>query len=267
MQSFTIFVISLPSAIDRRKAIEKQLTSMGVKYEIVPGIFGNDERVIKRYDDKLSIAERGKSLTIGERGCALAHISVYERIIRERIPLALIMEDDMVLPADFMTLVEIEANKVERKWDWLSFDYRYVGWSFLYNWYIATLKTVLNRPTFFFYAVLKFFYITPLSIFEGLRNYFARGFSVGIGARYFYRPLFNAGAYLVTLEGVNKLVPFTNPLRFSADEIPNIARRRINFKFYGYVPLIVKQNTIDFETDAGRTDDNWEEIFNNRRDK
>lgn len=267
MQSFSIFVINLPSATDRRKVMEQQLSSMNVRFEIVPGIFGNDERVVNRYDNKLSITERGKPLTIGERGCALAHALVYERIIKEQIPLALIMEDDMVLPADFMNLVEVEINKSRRQWDWLSFDYRYVGWPFLHNWYIATFKTIRNKPNFLWYALLKFFYITPLSIFEGVRDYFARTFSIGVGAKHFYRPLFNAGAYLLTLEGAKKLLPLTDPLRFSADEIPNIARRRTKFRFCGYVPLIVKQNIVDFETDAGRTDDSWEEIFNNRRDQ
>ena len=261
MQNFPIFVINLPTATERRLAVEKQLNTLGVNYEIVEGVFGNDQRVNERYDDRLAVAERKKSLITGEKGCALAHALVYERMIKENIPLALIMEDDIVLPKNFLQIAEKEISKTERKWEWLSFDYRYVGRIFLYHWLIATIKTIKNKPSFIWYALLKSFYMIPLSIFEGFRNYLASRFFGYSGPKKFYRPLFNAGAYFLTLDGAKKIIPLTQPLRFSADEIPNIGRRRVGLKYYGYVPLMVRQNTVDFGTDAGRTNEEWERFF------
>jgi glycosyl transferase family 25 len=261
MQNFSVFVINLPTATARRLAIEKQLNSFGVDYEIVPGIFGNDDKVVARYDDDMSKKERGKSLIFGEKGCALAHALIYERMVREKIPVALILEDDIVLPKNFFTIITKEVSKTNKKWDWLLFDYRYVGYKFIYHWLVATLKTIYQKPSFVFYAFLKIFYMIPLSIFEGIRNFLATKSTTYSGPKKFYRPLFNAGAYLITLEGAEKLLSYINPLRFSADEIPNVARRRSGFKFYGYVPLVVHQNTVDFATDAGKTDEDWKRYF------
>jgi GR25 family glycosyltransferase involved in LPS biosynthesis len=256
-----IFVISLPTATARQAAIAKQLDALGATYEFVPGIFGTDEQVMRRYDEALTTKERKKPMLIGERGCALAHALVHERIVREEIPVALILEDDIVFSLDFMTVLTAEVNRPDRNWDWLLFDYRYIGWSYLRDWLRATRQTIQARPSFFWYALLKSFYIFPLTLVEGVRDALARRFPYWRGPGRFMRPLFNAGAYLLTLEGAKKLAPLTTPLRFTADELPNIARRRVGLRYFGYVPLIVKQNIVDFETDAGKTNEVWEGIL------
>jgi GR25 family glycosyltransferase involved in LPS biosynthesis len=256
-----IFIISLPTATARQAAIAKQLDALGASYEFVPGIFGTDKLVMDRYDEALAIQERKKPMLIGERGCALAHVLVHERIVREHIPVALILEDDIVFPPDFMTVLEAEVNRPGRDWDWLLFDYRYIGWSYLRDWLRATRETILARPRFFWYALLKSFYIFPLALFEGVRDRVAQRYPSWRGPGRFMRPLFNAGAYLLTEEGARKLAPLSTPLRFTADELPNVARRRAKLRYFGYVPLIVKQNTVDFETDAGKTNEVWERIL------
>lgn len=261
MQSFPIFIINLPTATERRAAVVQQMNKLGLHYEIVEGIFGNDSRVTERYDEKLSIKERGKPLTIGERGCALAHALIYDRMLREHIPVALILEDDIVLADDILLRIESEIKKNNGRWGWLSFDYRYVGLKFLYHWLVATIKTVRQKPTFAFYAFAKMFYIPPLTLFEGFRNWLALTFPVFQGAKGFYRPLFNAGAYLVTQDGARQLSVLNTPLHFTADELPNVARRRSGLRMLGYVPLCVRQNTADFATDAGLTNQEWERIF------
>lgn len=38
--------------------------------------------------------------TTGELGCALSHISLYRKIVEQNIPVALILEDDVVLQAE-----------------------------------------------------------------------------------------------------------------------------------------------------------------------
>lgn len=261
MQSFSIFVINLPTAVERRQAMEAQLKAMHAQFEFVEGVFGNDERVAERYDEARAIREHGKPLVTGEKGCALAHALVYERMVQEKIPTALILEDDMVLPKDFLKVVEREVNRMGRTWDWLSFDYRYVGMRFLYHWFIATLKTIRKRPRFIFYAFLKLFYIPPLCMYEGVRNTVAWKLPPFRGPKRFHRPLYNAGAYLVTLEGARKLIPFTKPIRLAADETQNVASRQTDFRLRGYVPLIVRQDLERFGTDAGRTEEEWEAIF------
>lgn len=259
-QSFSIFIINLPIDVKRREVIEYQLNKMGANYEVVDGIYGDDKRVIERYDESLAIKEHGKPLFFGEKGCALAHALVYERIIRENINYSVILEDDIVLPSNFIEIVEKEINKKNRKWDWLSFDYRYIGFEFLYHWFVATFATIKKRPLFFFYALLKAPYIISLSLFEGFRDSLARKIDSYAGSKRFYRPLYNAGAYILTLEGSKKLMPFVNPIRLSADQVPNTARFKSNFVLFGYVPLLTHQDLAKFGTNAGRSNEDWEKV-------
>ncbi|MFA6608780.1 MAG: glycosyltransferase family 25 protein [Candidatus Paceibacterota bacterium] len=258
--NFQIFVINLPIDIERRKNIEKRLHFLGAKYEIMNGIYGDDERVIARYDNNRAIKEHGKPLIFGEKGCALAHILVYERIIKENISYAVILEDDILLPDNFLSLIEKEIAKKNKNWDWLSFDYRYSGLPFLYNWFSATYQTIKKRPTFFFYACLKAPYMTTVSLYEEIREIFATKFPKYAGAKRFYRPLYNAGAYILTLDGAKKLLPFTNPLRMGADTVPNKARFKTNFNLYGYVPLVVSQNLETFGSNTVLSEEEWAKI-------
>jgi GR25 family glycosyltransferase involved in LPS biosynthesis len=258
--SIPFFVINLPVDFKRKKAIERRLKELDAAYEIVPGIYGDDKKVLERYDEARAIKEHGKPLIFGEKGCAVAHALVYERIAREGIPYSVILEDDILLPDDFLEIVEREIKRNQGKWDWLSFDYRYVGKEFLQHWLHATKTTIKKHPLFLFYALLKAPYIAALSFFEGARNKRALRDKSYAGARRFYRPLYNAGAYVLTLEGAKKLLPFTDPLRLTADQAPNVARWKTDFNLYGYVPLVVKQNTKDYETGAGKTEEEWAKI-------
>lgn len=42
----------------------------------------------------------GRDLTLGEIGCLLSHRALYEKIVREQIPVAIILEDDVLFEAD-----------------------------------------------------------------------------------------------------------------------------------------------------------------------
>jgi len=259
--SIPIFVINLPIDVKRREIIEKRLQSLGASYEFMDGIYGDDPRVLERYDEIRAIKEHGKPLIFGEKGCALAHALVYERIIKENILYSVILEDDIILPDVFLEIVEREINKKNKKWDWLSFDYRYIGFEFLKAWFYANYIRIKQNPLFFFYALIKSPYIIFISIFEWMRNIFAIKFNFYSGGKRFYRPLYNAGAYILTLDGAKKLIPFTKPLRLTADQLPNVARIKTNFNLFGYVPLIVKQNSIDYESGTSKTEDEWAKII------
>lgn len=258
--NISIFVINLPIDTKRRQAIEAQLQSIGADYEIVHGIYGDDERVAKRYDEARTVKDRGYPLTRGEKGCALAHALLYERIIHEKVPYSLILEDDIILPDNFLSILESEINKENKKWDWLSFDYRYSGLRFLRQWFISAWITTKNRPLYIFYACLKAPYMIILCVYEELREVFAKRFPTYSGAKPFYRPLYNAGAYILSYEGAKKLLPFTNPIYMGADATPNKARIKRNFNLYGYVPLVTSQNLEKFGSNTLLSEEEWNKI-------
>ena len=104
-----IFVISLSNAFDRQQYIKSQLDSRNVPFEFISAINGNalsDLEKENQYDNKKAKIYYFKELSAGEIGCALSHRSVYEKIIKENIERAIVLEDDIVLKPDFFKLLE-----------------------------------------------------------------------------------------------------------------------------------------------------------------
>lgn len=242
MHPIPVFVINLPKDVKRREFMKKQLNDLGMPFNFIEGKYGADPIVIESCDDALAIKEHGKVLTVGEKGCAFAHRLVYEKMVNEKIPYALIMEDDVVLQKNFPEILEHEVMRKDRVWDWLSFDYPRIGFDFIWAWFVASYKMTKKNKLFFMYALVKFPFIVAISILELIRNLVANLFPLYAGPKIFYRPLYNAGAYLITLEGIEKLKPLLYPLRFSADRTPNQARVKTGLIMRWYVPRIVHQD-------------------------
>ncbi len=110
-----IFVINLPEDNLRRIAIEKQLQSLGLDFEIFPAIRGKNlsaEETTKHYDAKWFIRHLGRPATPGEIGCALSHIEIYRQIKAQNISHALILEDDAWLNPNLPELL----NAIDEKY-------------------------------------------------------------------------------------------------------------------------------------------------------
>lgn len=242
MLNIPVFVINLDKDKDRRQFMESQLKDMGINYEIIKAFYGNDEIVLKDYDENLSVKENGRPLTQGERGCAYSHRSIYEKMRNGKMKCALILEDDVMLPKNFVEILDKELNRENKNWEWLVFDYPPVGSIYLKRWFIATKKMIKENKVFFFYALIKFPYVLIMAILESFRELLAKIFFSYAGPKFFLRPLYHAGCYLITGEGAEKLLKLAKPIRFSADRLPNQSRVRCNLRLYGYVPLIVKQD-------------------------
>jgi len=103
-----IFVINLPSAIERRKLQKDQLTKLGLKYKILNAISTsdiNEETYKKHYFDWQ------RPLINTEVACYFSHRSAWERVIKSREP-ALILEDDAILSKTLPELL-ISLNAIE----------------------------------------------------------------------------------------------------------------------------------------------------------
>lgn len=98
-----IFLINLPYQKDRLVNMSKQLEDRGLKYEIFPAVVGKEltEDFILQFYDKTFYDNRNHSYPMGMIGCALSHFFIYEKMVKENIPQALILEDDVVLSSDF----------------------------------------------------------------------------------------------------------------------------------------------------------------------
>ncbi len=90
-----IFIINLEHQTEKRQFIQEQLDRLGLEAEFIAAINGKSmsddqlKEVVHDYENC--------SLTAGEIGCALSHISAYKKIIDQNISQALILEDDAIL--------------------------------------------------------------------------------------------------------------------------------------------------------------------------
>ena len=103
-----IFVINLPSSIERRKMQKDQLTQLGLEFIILDAtstIEINEATYKKHYFDWQ------RPLTDTEVACYFSHKSAWEKVINNRAP-ALILEDDAILSK---TLPELLKNLNEIK--------------------------------------------------------------------------------------------------------------------------------------------------------
>lgn len=108
-----VFVISLVRSVDRRRHVTRALGEAGVSFEFIDAVDGSalPEDIGALYDDARARSSRGgQPLTRGEIGCALSHVSLWRKMIREDIRVALIMEDDFGLHEK--KLAELSASVI-----------------------------------------------------------------------------------------------------------------------------------------------------------
>ena len=88
-----IFVINLPSAIERRKLQQDQLTNLGLEYKILDATSADD---ISEATYKKHYFDWQRPLRKTEIACYYSHRSAWETVIKSGKP-ALILEDDAIL--------------------------------------------------------------------------------------------------------------------------------------------------------------------------
>lgn len=125
-----IFVISLAREEGRRADMIRRLDAADVAYEIVDGVDGaalNRAEYAGRLEQyhrregscfRLNHSKRrfAGRLSPGEVGCYLSHYNLWRRIADEKIPAAVILEDDAEPAADFGAVVR-EVAESGWKWD------------------------------------------------------------------------------------------------------------------------------------------------------
>jgi GR25 family glycosyltransferase involved in LPS biosynthesis len=92
--SFPTFVINLRHRIDRRENVLRQLRRVGItrpRFERAVEASSIQSWYRQLPSDKISIEEVA---------CGLSHIRIWQRIVRDRLPVALVLEDDIVVPED-----------------------------------------------------------------------------------------------------------------------------------------------------------------------
>jgi len=99
-----------------------RLQKVGITPEFFPAVDGYqlDIANLPAYDRERRLRYFAKDLKAGEIGCLLSHRAIYEKMLKEGIESAVVLEDDVFLEDDFKTvLTDIMAAPLQ--WDLIRF--------------------------------------------------------------------------------------------------------------------------------------------------
>lgn len=113
-----IWVISLARAAHRRDEIARALEALGLPFEFVTAVDGRGLAPAERrlYSHRRALFEMGRGLGSGMFGCSLSHVHVYERMVAEGVPIAVVLEDD-VQPTAHLLAVLGAIDRFPPRWD------------------------------------------------------------------------------------------------------------------------------------------------------
>ena len=103
------FVINLARSPARREHITSELKKTGLDYQIIEGVDGRSLDL----DNPAMVAPSlltSYLFPAGVAGCALSHQRVYQAMLENGSDYAVVLEDDVTLPADLGSLVEDVAD-------------------------------------------------------------------------------------------------------------------------------------------------------------
>jgi glycosyl transferase, family 25 len=108
-----VFVINLDRSPDRLAFMQAQAERIGLTFERVAGVDGLD------LPEHLCSQFRGTRLAAGEIGCYAAHLLTHERVVREGLPYAMILEDDVELTPHVMACAGAAIDAAPPSWDYI----------------------------------------------------------------------------------------------------------------------------------------------------
>lgn len=138
-----IFYVNLDDSHDRNQQMIKQLDGLGLTYERISAVYGKDltdeQKSFVNYHDFLLRMKR--PMQDGEIGCAMSHRLIWQKMLDDNIEYALILEDDVVIDEDVLSVIHCPSF-------YQSFDFLNLSSNFPYNPNRAYLTQLLaNQPT------------------------------------------------------------------------------------------------------------------------
>jgi|GEM_PF-5242646 len=115
-----IFVVNLDRATERRQHIEHQFKKVRLDFTRYPAVDGKtldinhliDAGILQLWPERLD-----RMLTLGEVGNYLSHRAIWLEIARQKLEIAVVLEDDVILESDFAAKLEKALSEVPQDWD------------------------------------------------------------------------------------------------------------------------------------------------------
>lgn len=120
-----VFVINLEREVNKKNRIIEQCNKLNLKFEMYNAVDGS-----KLSEDFLreNVLDYGNNfLTNGEIGCSLSHINLYKKIVNDKLPYALILEDDAIINDKLLEFIsEFEKHNKKEGMFLLTGDFSYI---------------------------------------------------------------------------------------------------------------------------------------------
>ncbi len=207
------YVISLKQRTERQAAMREQLERLGIDFEFFEGVNGRDlsdaERALCADSDGAVLSclwglkvKITNDLTPGEKGCALAHLKLYQKVLDDYADhqarsseafAAVIMEDDLVLHDD-LALALNSLSVITEPWDVVQFSEH------------NSVRSPVSAPHYYFDQARGLYfsrlgYQSPLlEVLQNLRRFVAR-----------------AACYVIKPQACQQLIELGYPVRIPAD--------------------------------------------------
>ena len=109
------FVISLTTATTRRTHIQQQFDAQNIPFEFFDAVTPEPARQLA---EKMRLPIRYDLLTGGELACFMSHISIWQKIVDDKIDYVAVFEDDIVLGQRVSDYLDNH--------DWIPQDYHFI---------------------------------------------------------------------------------------------------------------------------------------------
>lgn len=206
-----VYVISLPQHQERRDIISTRLNRLGLKFEFFDGVDGRllEEEALKKIDLDFCEQKFGHRMNKSEIGCALSHIGIYEKMVKNKINHAIILEDDAYLLSSTPSVIRSALDKC------VNFDLLYLFHGKAKSWPIKT------------------------NLIEGYK--LAKYRSPSKNSK---RCMIGAVGYVLSLNGAKRLLELAYPVRMPADYLTGYLQSH-KLKTYGIEPNCIDTGHLD----------------------
>lgn len=123
-----VFVINLERSRYRREFMLSYLARLGVNAQIFQAVDGaklNLDELHNHgiYDDAIAHQKFSRSLSSAEIACTLSHLGIYQKMIEEDIPMAMILEDDAMFSQGTANKISSVLSELPGDWEFLQLYY------------------------------------------------------------------------------------------------------------------------------------------------
>ena len=140
-----VFVINLERSTHRREYIVNYLGSYGLDARIFPAVDGSaldllELQRLRIYDDAVSHEKFDRSLSKSEIACTFSHLKIFQKMVDEDIPMAMVLEDDAIFAPGAEARLRDALAEAPADWEVLQLSHESRG-------YVPVTDNVVRFPS------------------------------------------------------------------------------------------------------------------------